>query len=178
LSEDGLEEKALEIIKSSPGGVLQSDLWKELKIDSRKCSRIIARLESEGRIKRIWETVKGTRTFRITYRPQAAEEEKKEADFGLLMAGGEVAPCIGCTYECEPDYCPDLGNWIELLAKELEAEEKKAGEKPAPPIKEEATVAKAVKAPAAERPVAKAKKAKAVSKPVKSGKTGMRTQKR
>ncbi len=170
MSEDGLEERALEIIRSSPNGVLQSDLWKELKIDSRKCSRIIARLESEGKIKRIWETVKGTRTFRITYRP-AAGEEKKEADFGLVMAGGEVAPCIGCTYECEPDYCPDLGNWIELLAKELEAEEKKAEEKPAPPAEEAVPLPKAAaKAPAAEKPAAKAKKAKAVSKPAKSGK--------
>ncbi|AFD00529.1 putative B-block binding subunit of TFIIIC [Methanocella conradii HZ254] len=168
MSEDGLEEKALEIIKSRPNGVLQSDLWKELKIDSRKCSRIIARLESEDKIKRIWETVRGTRTFRITYKPQKAE--KKEADFGLIMAGGEVAPCVGCTYECEPDYCPDLGNWIELLAKELEAEEKKAEEKPAPPIEEEAAAAKAVKAPVSEKPAAKAKKAKAVSKSVKSGK--------
>ena len=169
MSEDGLEERALEIIKSSPNGVLQSDLWKELRIDSRKCSRIIARLESEGRIKRIWETVKGTRTFRITYRPQAAGEERK-ADFSLVMAGGEVAPCIGCTYECEPDYCPDLGNWIELLAKELEAEERKAVEKHAPPIEEAAPIVKAAKAPAAGKPEAKAKKAKAVSKPVKSGK--------
>ncbi|WP_174590366.1 helix-turn-helix transcriptional regulator [Methanocella conradii] len=182
MSEDGLEEKALEIIKSRPNGVLQSDLWKELKIDSRKCSRIIARLESEGKIKRIWETVRGTRTFRITYKPQKAEAEKKGADFGLIMAGGEVAPCVGCTYECEPDYCPDLGNWIELLAKELAAEERKTveehvavvEEEKAPEAKEHAKAKKAVKAskaPMAEKPAVKAKKAKeSTSKPVKASK--------
>ena len=117
MSADSLEDKALELIKSRPNGVLQSELWKDLNIDSRKCSRVIARLEEEGKIKRTWETVKGTRTYRISYLPQKAEEPKKEVNFELILADERVAPCIGCTYECEPDYCPDLGNWIELLAK-------------------------------------------------------------
>jgi DNA-binding MarR family transcriptional regulator len=117
LSEDSLEDRALALIKSRHGGILQSDLWKDLGIDSRKCSRVIAKLEADGKIKRTWETVKGTRTYRISYLPQKKEAPRKEVDFSLIMAGGEVAPCIGCTYECEPDYCPDLGNWIELLAR-------------------------------------------------------------
>ncbi len=117
MSADSLEDKALELIKSRPNGVLQSELWKDLNIDSRKCSRVIARLEEEGKIKRTWETVKGTRTYRISYLPQKSEEPKKEVNFELILADERVAPCIGCTYECEPDYCPDLGNWIELLAK-------------------------------------------------------------
>ncbi len=117
MSADSLEDKALELIKSRPNGVLQSELWKDLSIDSRKCSRVIARLEEEGKIKRTWETVKGTRTYRISYLPQKQEEPKKEINFELILAENDVAPCIGCTYECEPDYCPDLGNWIELLAK-------------------------------------------------------------
>lgn len=119
-----IEDKALEIIKSHEKGVLQSDLWKELDIDSRKCSRIVAKLESEGKIKRSWETVNGTRTYRISYLPQKKEEPKKEYRFDLIMAGDNVAPCVGCTYECEPDYCPDLGYWIELLAKEEAAKGK------------------------------------------------------
>lgn len=65
-----IEDKALEIIKSNEKGVLQSDLWKDLKIDSRKCSRIVSKLEAEGKIKRTWETVSGTRTYRLTYLPQ------------------------------------------------------------------------------------------------------------
>jgi hypothetical protein len=131
LSEDSLEDKALALIKSRPAGILQSELWKHLDIDSRKCSRVIAKLEAEGKIKRTWETVKGTRTYRISYLPQKKEAPKKEVDFSLILAKEHVAPCIGCTYECEPDYCPDLGNWIELLAKVAAQETPKAVKAPA-----------------------------------------------
>ncbi len=130
MSEDSLEEKALALIKSRPNGVLQSDLWKDLDIDSRKCSRIIAKLEEDGKIKRTWETVKGTRTYRISYLPQKKEAPKKEVDFSLIIVDGTIGPCIGCTYECEPDYCPDLGNWIELLTRLPEQEEPKHVPKP------------------------------------------------
>ena len=37
-------EKALRIIQSSREGVLQSELWKLLGVDSRKCSRIVKKL--------------------------------------------------------------------------------------------------------------------------------------
>jgi len=154
LSEDGLEEKALALIKTRPNGVLQSDLWKDLDIDSRKCSRVIAKLEADGKIKRTWETVKGTRTYRISYMPQKKEAPKKEVDFSMIMAAGKVAPCIGCTYECEPDYCPDLGNWIELLAREPV--------RPVKPILIPEVIAEPEKEMAAERPApVKAKKGKA-----------------
>jgi hypothetical protein len=136
LSEDSLEEKAIELVKSRPNGVLQSDLWKDLGIDSRKCSRVIAKLEADGKIKRTWETVKGTRTYRISYLPQKKEAPRKEVDFSVIMAGNIVAPCIGCTYECEPDYCPDLGNWVELLTRtplaELPSEVTRKARKPEP----------------------------------------------
>lgn len=136
MSDDSLEDKALALIKSRPNGILQSDLWKDLKIDSRKCSRVIAKLEAEGKIKRTWETVKGTRTYRISYLPQKKEAPKKEVNFGLIMEREQVAPCIGCTYECEPDYCPDLGNWIELLARAPVEEAPKAERAPAAKAKE------------------------------------------
>lgn len=119
MSEDSLDDKALALIKSRPGGILQSDLWKDLAIDSRKCSRVIAKLEEDGKIKRTWETVKGTRTYRISHMPQKKEAPKKAVDFSGILVGGRVAPCIGCTYECEPDYCPDLGDWIEMIAREM-----------------------------------------------------------
>ena len=35
------EEEGLKLIQSRPEGVLQSELWKELGVDSRKCSRIV-----------------------------------------------------------------------------------------------------------------------------------------
>lgn len=130
MAADNIEDKALEQIKSHANGVLQSDLWKELGIDSRKCSRIISKLEADNKIKRTWETVKGTRTYRISYLAQKKEAPKKAYSFDMIMAEGSVAPCVGCTYECEPDYCPDLGNWIELLAKDEISRAKKAKEEP------------------------------------------------
>ncbi len=192
MSEDSLEDKALALIKSRPGGILQSELWKDLGIDSRKCSRVIARLEADGKIKRTWETVKGTRTYRISYLPQKMEAPKKEVDFSHIIANEEVAPCIGCTYECEPDYCPDLGNWIELLARasaveahkeeiaaaakarepeEAEAEEEE--EKAVAPKVKKAAKEKAPKAAIEEKPAKKAapkieaRKAAPGKKPVK-----------
>lgn len=126
-----VEDRALEIIKAKPNGILQSDLWKDLDIDSRKCSRVVAKLEADGKIKRTWETVSGTRTYRLSYVPPKKEAPKKEYKFDLIMADQEVAPCVGCTYECEPDYCPDLGNWIELLTKEESARLRKIGAKEA-----------------------------------------------
>ena len=164
---DNLEEKALALVKARPRGILQSELWKDLAIDSRKCSRVIAKLEADGKIKRTWETVNGTRTYRLSYIETRKEAPKKQYRFDLIMAEGEVAPCVGCTYECEPDYCPDLGQWIELVAKEEARQpsrvvpEKMAPEEAELPAEEavreiEAPKAKAVKA---------AKKGKAVPPP-------------
>ncbi len=172
MSEESLEDRALALVKSRPNGILQSELWKDLGIDSRKCSRVIARLEAEGKIRRTWETVKGTRTYRIAYLPQKKEAPKKEVDFGLIMAKDEVAPCIGCTYECEPDYCPDLGNWIELLARASASEEEKTSAAKAREPKEveaeeeEVVAAKGKKAPKAQKE-AKVSIATKEEKPVK-----------
>lgn len=183
-----VEDKALELIKASPGGVLQSDLWKDLKIDSRKCSRVVARLEADGKVKRTWETVNGTRTYRLSYLPPKKETPKKEYQFDLIMAEGEVAPCVGCTYECEPDYCPDLGNWIELLAKEETARIKKFGAREIREAPEEAaekggetttttTAAEEVAEKAAPKPAAKKTAKKPTPKPA-AAKTTKKTAKK
>jgi predicted transcriptional regulator len=56
---------ALEFIKSCESGVLQSDLWKALKIDSRKCSRIVAKLMKENLITRQLESICAMQTNQI-----------------------------------------------------------------------------------------------------------------
>ena len=43
-------DEALKLIQSKPEGILQSELWKELGVDSRKCSRIVKKLEDSGLI--------------------------------------------------------------------------------------------------------------------------------
>ena len=73
-----IEDSALLIIKSEDGGVLQSDLWKMLGIDSRKCSRMLCKLVNDGQIVRKWETVKGTRTYRLFRNQECLRRELQE----------------------------------------------------------------------------------------------------
>lgn len=106
-----LEENVLNMIKSSKNGMLQNEIWKAVGIDSRKCSRVVVALEDRGLIKRKWEKIKGTRTYRITY-------TGSKIDYDCLMAGGILAPCIGCSEECFPEDCILIDRWVLTLASE------------------------------------------------------------
>ncbi len=100
-------EEALEYIKSHENGVLQSDLWKALAIDSRKCSRIVAKLLKDNLITREMETADGIRTYRLH-----CAEKSKGRRFTSLMAIDLFEPCAGCIEECEPEHCAKLSEWI------------------------------------------------------------------
>ncbi|MDH7593828.1 MAG: MarR family transcriptional regulator [Methanomicrobiales archaeon] len=104
-------DEALEAIQSSPGGVLQSDLWKLLGIDSRKCSRIVKQLLDKGLIERVEQKKDGVKTFLL-------KAKRKVADASLLLAGEELAPCIGCDRECVVEECTLLVDWMYRLAIE------------------------------------------------------------
>ncbi|HOD85517.1 MAG TPA: Lrp/AsnC family transcriptional regulator [Methanoculleus sp.] len=106
-----LEEEALGVIQSHREGVLQSDLWKLLDIDSRKCSRIVKRLLDAGLIERIEFRSDGIKTYLL-------RAKKRAVDPGLILAGEEVLPCIGCDRECDPEGCTILLDWIYQLALE------------------------------------------------------------
>lgn len=56
-------DEGLKLIQSKPEGVLQSELWKELGVDSRKCSRIVKKLEDSGLIERIEFKKEGIKTY-------------------------------------------------------------------------------------------------------------------
>jgi hypothetical protein len=60
---DEITEQCLKIIESHENGILQCDLWKLANIDSRKCTRIVVFLLSEGRIERTEVKVDNIRTF-------------------------------------------------------------------------------------------------------------------
>lgn len=109
-----IEEKVLNLIKAQENGILQNELWKKAKIDRRKCSRIIDKLEKEVQISRELESNKGSRTYRIKYL------DKKEIikDFQLLLVGDMFNPCTGCTLECNPERCMLLSEWIYCLTDE------------------------------------------------------------
>jgi len=100
-------DEALEYIKSHPDGVLQSDLWKALFIDSRKCSRIIAKLLKDELITRETESAGGIRTYRLHYSIKC-----NSMRFKSLIAVDLFEPCAGCIEECTPKHCAKLSEWI------------------------------------------------------------------
>jgi len=110
-------EQALEYIKSRPQGALQSDLWKVLKIDSRKCSRIVAKLLKENLITREVESAEGIRTYRLycAVKPRGRR-------FDPLLAQEAFEPCAGCIEECIPEHCAKLSEWIFSIVMGIEGE--------------------------------------------------------
>jgi DNA-binding Lrp family transcriptional regulator len=105
------EEEVLELVRKTPEGVLQSELWKELGVDSRKCSRIVKKLEECGLIERVEYKKEGTKTFLIRLK-----KTKKEPDPAHLLAGDELIPCVGCELECIVEQCHPLMDWMYQLA--------------------------------------------------------------
>ena len=110
-----LAEQALRIIQSSRDGVLQSELWKHLGVDSRKCSRIVKKLLDSGQIERIEFKGDGIKTYTL----RAVKRSMKPA---LILAGGELIPCICCDRECVVTSCNLLLDWMYQLAIEEHTE--------------------------------------------------------
>jgi DNA-binding Lrp family transcriptional regulator len=109
-------EEILKILEKR-GAVLQKDLWKELNIDSSKCSRILRKLEKEGLIRRVEVVVDGVKTFKIVPAGEEEEEEEEELDLKAIMERMEditgLAPCFGCLEtDCEANSCLKLEVWF------------------------------------------------------------------
>ncbi len=105
------EDDAFEVIRSHPKGVLQSELWKELGVDSRKCSRLVKKLLDDERVERIEYRKDGIKTYVI----RAARQPPNP---NLLLAGSELIPCVACDQECVIEECPLLMDWMYQLAIE------------------------------------------------------------
>jgi DNA-binding Lrp family transcriptional regulator len=103
------EEEGLKLIQSKPEGILQSELWKELGVDSRKCSRIVKKLEESGLIDRIEYRKEGVKTYLL-------RAKQPPANSNDLLAGDELIPCIGCDLECIVEDCHPLMDWMYQLA--------------------------------------------------------------
>gem|GEM_PF-5761990 len=56
-----LQKKALELICSEKGGILQSELGKRLGIDSSRCSKLVSHMIRQGLIRRV--TITASRTY-------------------------------------------------------------------------------------------------------------------
>ncbi|MDR3101815.1 MAG: MarR family transcriptional regulator [Methanocalculaceae archaeon] len=103
-------------IQSKPEGVLQSDLWKELGVDSRTCSRVLKKLEEGGYIKREKYRKASIRTYLVRI-----VKADKTIDPMLLLAGGVIVPCVACEEECNVEHCKMLEDWVyELVFSEVE----------------------------------------------------------
>ena len=102
-------EDALKLIQSNPDGVLQSELWKLLGVDSRKCSRIVKKLLDDELIDRLEYRKEGIKTFVL-------KAKRNPVDPNLLLAGDELIPCIACDLECVVNQCPLLVDWMYQLA--------------------------------------------------------------
>lgn len=104
-------------------GVLQSDLWRRLDLDSRKGSRQVLNLEKRGFIERKRELNKGRWTFRLFTR-QGVETVD-------TIAG---IPCVSCdedykgscpTHVVNPETCSKLTRWVIDLNREDPQQEQK-----------------------------------------------------
>jgi len=105
------ETEVLDLIRSKPEGILQSELWKELGVDSRKCSRIVKKLEDAGLIDRTEYKKDGTKTFLLK-----AKKPLSSVNPSHLLAGDELIPCVGCELECIVEECHPLMDWMYQLA--------------------------------------------------------------
>lgn len=112
-----IEEKILNLILSRKNGILQNELWKTAKIDSSKCSRIVAKLEKEGLITREQNSSRGSKTYLIK---AVSKKKEKEKNFRLLLTGNVFSPCTGCPLECIPESCAPLSEWVHFLQDEIQ----------------------------------------------------------
>ncbi len=107
------EAKALELIKNNKG-ILQSELWKRLGLDSREGSRIVLRLERKGVIKREGVIVNGRRTYKLYY---IGSSEAKKVRILVDLSSILDLPCSTCQFlsQCGPHgvYSPYTCKLIE-----------------------------------------------------------------
>ena len=113
------EDVALRLIRENGGQMLQKDLWKKLKLDSREGSRLVARLVKKGLVKREEVVVDGRKTFRLIL--------AKTNSSGLLVRvslGGVLGiPCTTCPVidQCgvgnfyDPSTCSLMDSWVSKL---------------------------------------------------------------
>ena len=114
-----LEKVAMDIIRKSENGVLQSELWKMLGLDSREGSRLVIRLAKKGLIRREQVSVNGRRTYKLY------AVEAKPAALSLKVDISHILdlPCTTCAYleQCRPGnfYEPATCTWLDVWLQDL-----------------------------------------------------------
>ena len=101
--------------QAGPKGILQSELWRHLGLNSREGSRVALQLEKKALVRRNKELNGG----RWTYRLFPIEPEMPDPD-GLNWDTLGDCPCFVCgsLHSCgirqliSPAKCPNLSEWI------------------------------------------------------------------
>jgi DNA-binding MarR family transcriptional regulator len=115
---DKLTNKVCEIIADfEDKGMLQSDLWKKLKLNSRDGSRLALRLERRGLISREKILQKGRWTYKLIIEQMP-----------ISLESIQNAPCLTCPVEqkCDidnvypepsPRHCELIKEWVVIESK-------------------------------------------------------------
>lgn len=110
-----LEQKALHFIMDNGyGGMLQSELWRQLGASSREGSRIALKLEGKGLIRREKELSNGRWTYRI-YPKRLPASIDSIVDCPCLMCPEN--PRCGSSSAVTPQSCRRLTEWLLLLTR-------------------------------------------------------------
>jgi hypothetical protein len=115
-----LEQKALQfVINTGSKGVLQSELWRELKASSREGSRVAIKLEEKGLIQREKELQGGRWTYRL-FPKRLPSSIESIANCPCLLCK-DNARCDPTT-TISPKRCVRLTEWILNLDNNGQAE--------------------------------------------------------
>ena len=110
-----IEKNAHELVlKAGSKGLLQSELWRGLGMNSREGSRIAVKLERDGLVKRKKELNGGRWTYRLY--PNHDGEKPEKLEWNTL----ENCPCFCCTnikvcgrgQTITPLNCKILDGWL------------------------------------------------------------------
>ena len=111
---DDLEYRALQmLVTKSPEGILQCNLWKDLKASSREGSRVTLKLENKSLIRRERELFNGRWTYRVHLKRRPTEIDS------ILDV-----PCVSCqdiekcenNSEVSPTACKQLSKWLGMAS--------------------------------------------------------------
>jgi len=105
------EQDMLQVVMSvGEAGILQSELWKKLKADSREGSRAILRLERKRLIERKRELHNGRWTFRVFSKRKLSRIDSVQ-DVPCAFCDDE--PKCGQSAVVTPSKCLKLTQWLE-----------------------------------------------------------------
>ena len=105
------EQDMLQVVMGvGESGILQSELWKKLRADSREGSRAILRLERKGLIERKRELHSGRWTFRVFSKRKLSRIDSVQ---DVPCAFCEDEPKCGQSAILTPSKCPKLTHWLE-----------------------------------------------------------------